>query len=192
MTSLLDVDFDRVQEQLTVRRLRIMQILYSALVFAIMMLLVMFLFFFAMSSDTAMIQGVYVSSSVTVLASVIWGMTAAGIIGGILFYRMRLGRRQLAYYAVQPMQEGKSPITDPVEKLLLLTQTAVIGRAVLLTIPALVAAVIGLYWIAIGYLQPHPERLVHMIPAFAQIAFLGSTWPTRERITGAIRKLKGE
>ncbi len=189
MTSLSDVDFDQVQEQLTVRRLRIMQIFYSVLVFSVMLLLVMFLFFFAMSSDAMMRQGMALNSSVTVLASIIWGVTVVGIIGGILVYRLRLGRRQLASYAAKPMREGAITVTDPVEKLLLLVQSAVIGRGVLFTIPALVSAAIALYWIAVGYLQSHPERLVHLIPAFSQLAFLGSTWPTRDRVLATVQAI---
>lgn len=181
MTSLSQLNFSDVERSLTVRRVRIMQIVYGALVFSVMSLLVLFLFFYAMSTDLLM-RGVQLNSQVQVLTIVLWGVVVVGLAGGIAVFRMRTGPKQLAFYAGEQMAERGEPVTEPAEKLLMLVQQAVISRAVLFTVPALTSAVICLYWVLAGAFLGHPERLVHVVPAFVQIAFLASTWPTSEKV----------
>jgi len=192
MTSLSDLKFSDVEQSLTVRRIRIMQIVYGALVFSVMSLLVLFLFFYAMSTDLLM-RGVQLTSQVQALTIVLWGVVVVGLIGGTIIFRMRIGPKQLAFYAARPMGESGDPATGPAEKLLMLVQQAVIGRAVLFTVPAVTSAVICLYWVLAGAFLGYPERLVHVVPAFLQIAFLASTWPTSEWVLGiARRSLSGD
>lgn len=191
MTAFSGIEIDEVERNLAVRRVRIMQITYGALVFSLMSLLVLFLFFFAMSSDLLM-RGVQLSSRVEVMAIILWSIVVACVAGGIIMFRMRTNPNQLVLQPGQPLEDGKETITDPSAKFAALVQQGIIGRAVLFTIPALVSAVICLYWVLAGALLGHPERLVHVIPAFAQIAFFAITWPSRDKVMNIVRKRLGE
>lgn len=190
MASFPGIEINELERNLTVRRMRIMQITYGALVFSVMSLLVLFLFFFAMSSDLLM-RGVQLHSQVEVMAIILWSVFVLCVAGGIIVFRMRTNPGQAVLRPDQPMHDGNETITDPAAKFAMLLQQGIIGRAVLLTIPALVSAVICLYWVLAGALLGHPERLVHVIPAFAQIAFFATTWPSRERILKIARRRLG-
>jgi len=191
MTSFSRIDFADIEQELTLRRVRIMQIVYSALVFSVMMLLIFFLFFFAMSPDL-LIRGVRIGTQVEVLAAVIWAATGAAGIGGLIVYRMRTNPRQRLVAASGPLPDGGEQPAGPAGRFVAMVQQGVIGRAVLFAIPALISAVIALYWVFAGAMLGHPERLVHLVPAFAMLVFLGTTWPTRDRVLGVMRRRLAE
>lgn len=190
MASFSGIDINEVDRNLAVRRVRIMQITYGALVFSVMSLLVLFLFFFAMSSDL-LIRGVQLNSRVQLMGTILWSVVVVCVAGGIIMFRQRTNPGQTVLQPGQPMEDGRETITDPSTKFAALVQQGIIGRAVLFTIPALVSAVICLYWVLSGAFLGHPQRLVHVIPAFAQIAFFAITWPTHDKVMKMVRKRLG-
>ncbi len=70
----------------------------------------------------------------------------------------------------------------------MLMQQAMLVRLSIYDIPAFVGLVICLTELVSGVIFAYPQYMVVTIPAFAQLAFLAVTFPTRERLIRIARE----
>jgi|GEM_PF-2408457 len=187
MTSLSEVDIDTIIERLTPARVRAFQILQVGLVLGIMVMLVMILFLFGLGRET--IPGEFSDERVRGLSMLVAIMVLVALIVGQLMYRRLLSPARIRDYASRPLGNRRSGIIDdPAEKVLTLMQQAMLVRLCIYDIPVLFGLVVCLTELVSGVIFAYPQYMLITIPAFAQLAFLAVTFPTRERLIRIARE----
>ncbi len=186
MTSLSEVDIDTIIERLTPARVRTFQIVQVALVLGIMVMLVMILFLFGLGRET--VPGEFDDALVRQLSMVLAVLTVGALLVGEVIYRRLLSPERFRAYAARPLRSRTGVIDDPAEKVLMLMQQAMLVRLSIYDIPAFFGLVICLTELVSGVIFAYPQYMVVTIPAFAQLAFLAVTFPTRERLIRIARE----
>jgi hypothetical protein len=180
------LDMQSIEAHLTPARARVPQIVYAAIAFSMMVLLAVLLFFYAMAGEsTRAAPGDSVVGMLSIVTFVLWG---AGVIVGIVFYNSYFRPDRIERFLSTPIRENGKLIDDPAEQAILLVQRAMIIRLVFFDIGAFIGIMTCLVGINDGALYASPIFLLNMVPAFFQIAFIGATFPTRERVLGVIRE----
>ena len=169
--------------------MRLPQIIYGAIAFSVMTLLVVLLFFYAMAGDGgSVVPGDSMVGVLTIVTFVLWG---GGVVAGSIIYNSFFKPGRVERYLATPIRENDRLVDDPAEQAILLVQRAMIVRLVFFDIGAFLGIMTCLVGVTDGILHAQPIYLVNMIPAFFQIAFIGATFPTRERIMGIVREKLG-
>ncbi|MEO5930515.1 MAG: hypothetical protein ABIR47_11330 [Candidatus Kapaibacterium sp.] len=187
MTSLSEVDFHAVEEQLTPARVRVFQFVQVALGVGIMMFLVVILFFYGMGSEMVEHQtgAADMMASMTIVTGI---LSLIGLILGEVIYRASFSEKRLRRYASAPLRDRGRVVDDPAEKIIMIVQKAGILRATIFNVAAFFGLTICIIGMTGGILFLRPDYFVNAIPAFLQLLLLAITFPTRDRVLRIIRE----
>jgi hypothetical protein len=173
----LDIDTGALDGYLTEQRVRGFQMIYVALAGAIMVFLVMLLFFFGLGSD--MDRSEASPAAMNALSVMVAAVTLLCLVAGQTVYVLIFRRGRSA-------RVGDADV-DPVESAIRRAQRATITRAVIFDGPAFFGVVACMVGMLQGVVFVRPIYLLNALPAFAQLAFLAVTFPTRDKIVRLLR-----